>query len=69
MKKQLIKNYEEFIEWNDYNRQYCYISYNSTPLPNSYPCILVSHEYEEPGSIRTHIMYEFVYLNDFNFKD
>ena len=30
MKKQLIKNYEEFIEWNDYNRQYCYISYNST---------------------------------------
>lgn len=69
MTKKLIKNFEEFQEWYDYNREDCYMSCNSTQLPDSYPCILIHHEYGELGSWRPHIIYDFIYLDDFKFKD
>lgn len=69
MTKKLLKNFEEFQEWYNYNKEGCYMSCNSTQIPDSFPCVLISHGYEEPETWRPHIMYDFIYLDDFKFKD
>lgn len=63
--KRLLNNSREFDKWLEENSQYDKLYNVNDYRPLNYPCVLFSFRIDDPYSIKSLIVYDFIYLSDF----
>ena len=67
--KTLLNNSREFDDWVAENSRYDILYSVNEQRPSNYPCVLFSYCVDDPNYIKSLIVYDFIYLNDFTNND